>query len=122
MLSAKESTVGVLQIVIDVHISIHTLLAGSDDAVAHGVLLPQILIHAPREGGDQVQHHDRPVHGISIHAPREGGDRRPLRHGANLEFQSTPPARGATVEDFLTVLAALISIHAPREGGDWCEE
>ena len=35
-----------------------------------------------------------------------------------MEFQSTPPARGATKEfDALAALVS-ISIHAPREGGD----
>ena len=79
---------------------------------------------------------------ISIHAPREGGDLdmqvRMLRRGI---FQSTPPARGATVTistDGITLNDFnprpprggrllyssgdpdlwLISIHAPREGGD----
>ena len=82
-----------------------------------------ISIHAPREGGDKqgrprlAQGRDfnpRPPRGgrrqgsnscfvnrsvISIHAPREGGDgewdacRKILQ-----EFQSTPPARGATAE------------------------
>ena len=35
------------------------------------------------------------------------------------EFQSTPPARGATVRIAFLVFCALISIHAPREGGDY---
>ena len=56
---------------------------------------------------------------ISIHAPREGGD---LPRGKQIrrtdEFQSTPPARGAT--NFLRDVRerVWISIHAPREGGD----
>ena len=79
-----------------------------------------ISIHAPREGGDSQQfgHHSLIV--ISIHAPREGGDTailpqqystynfnpRPPRGGRPLDrrkvvkctiFQSTPPARGATL-------------------------
>ena len=33
-------------------------------------------------------------------------------------FQSTPPARGATLRSGLLRRAASISIHAPREGGD----
>ena len=33
-------------------------------------------------------------------------------------FQSTPPARGATLDFLGTVLDFIISIHAPREGGD----
>ena len=34
------------------------------------------------------------------------------------KFQSTPPARGATVIIPAVVDAVFISIHAPREGGD----
>ena len=33
-------------------------------------------------------------------------------------FQSTPPARGATLELWDLVALGRISIHAPREGGD----
>ena len=33
-------------------------------------------------------------------------------------FQSTPPARGATMMGWFDKLGSLISIHAPREGGD----
>ena len=35
------------------------------------------------------------------------------------KFQSTPPARGATFDFSLAMLAPDISIHAPREGGDF---
>ena len=34
------------------------------------------------------------------------------------EFQSTPPARGATGHRVVPVIVRGISIHAPREGGD----
>ena len=38
-------------------------------------------------------------------------------------FQSTPPARGATQNQFRAYRTHYISIHAPREGGDlWCED
>ena len=102
-----------------------------------------ISIHAPREGGDQYRaitaEYD-PI--ISIHAPREGGDRgqnsgadrrhrnfnpRPPRGGRHpcsppsilkFSFQSTPPARGATVGIPNANTDKKISIHAPREGGD----
>ena len=33
-------------------------------------------------------------------------------------FQSTPPARGATCTLALEIAICFISIHAPREGGD----
>ena len=106
-------------------------------ALASGI---GISIHAPREGGDGDNGctADRPS--ISIHAPREGGDvlftalnyllrnfnPRPPRGGrlplsAALkrlgQFQSTPPARGATHGGHNDDDQPLISIHAPREGG-----
>ena len=60
------------------------------------------------------------VHNISIHAPREGGDRSgPGRIGPVRKFQSTPPARGATLPAKPVVVKCAISIHAPREGGDF---
>ena len=40
------------------------------------------------------------------------------RRPKNCEFQSTPPARGATFGITLAELDGDISIHAPREGGD----
>ena len=57
-----------------------------------------ISIHAPREGGDAALLDYRGKDGISIHAPREGGDRqRARRKRKRHKFQSTPPARGATI-------------------------
>ena len=58
--------------------------------------------------------------GISIHAPREGGDAilGTLDFIKDI-FQSTPPARGATVADQMQDQSSSISIHAPREGGDY---
>ena len=39
----------------------------------------------------------------------------------SVQFQSTPPARGATVTDAVNnINLDGISIHAPREGGDPC--
>ena len=37
-----------------------------------------------------------------------------------IEFQSTPPARGATLLVLISFAVGAISIHAPREGGDTC--
>ena len=56
---------------------------------------------------------------ISIHAPREGGDDdgSPAWQ-AFFQFQSTPPARGATQVGAFSDRKNAISIHAPREGGD----
>ena len=57
--------------------------------------------------------------GISIHAPREGGDGLITRRSKRLKlFQSTPPARGATIIAIGVPKLFYISIHAPREGGD----
>ena len=44
--------------------------------------------------------------------------------GCGTRFQSTPPARGATVRHAEpdTAHIAFISIHAPREGGDYVGE
>ena len=79
-----------------------------------------ISIHAPREGGDRYFPYDRlfPWE-ISIHAPREGGD--PSTSSGLMtcgRFQSTPPARGATLRYVRQRGKCGISIHAPREGGD----
>ena len=56
---------------------------------------------------------------ISIHAPREGGDILITRTIVQpITFQSTPPARGATLCNDKNTQIFIISIHAPREGGD----
>ena len=106
-----------------------------------------ISIHAPREGGDTALLVAAAMcAAISIHAPREGGDRQgPRAPGRGDEFQSTPPARGATWDSPGTkssppyfnprpprggrhgagpVVYAVdrISIHAPREGGDHSQQ
>ena len=56
---------------------------------------------------------------ISIHAPRTGSDD-DFSQLADFDtlFQSTLPARGATVEDLQEQVKRLISIHAPRTGSD----
>ena len=57
-----------------------------------------ISIHAPREGGDPKKNRDTKNINISIHAPREGGDHIVYqKNTSKITFQSTPPARGATV-------------------------
>ena len=80
-----------------------------------------ISIHAPpREGGDgrPIQWSDA-KRSISIHAPCEGGDLPAAIHVIlQTRFQSTPPARGATVYHVISIRVVVISIHAPREGGD----
>ena len=101
-----------------------------------------ISIHAPREGRDSAPADARCRTPISIHAPREGRDE--AAHAMRLIgilFQSTRPARGATMDGDCVVgmcpnfnpraprgarrlhthnfgSTYIISIHAPREGRD----
>ena len=109
-----------------------------------GVYIPcDISIHAPREGCDcaercgyalwHLHFNPRTPRGvrrfdhmivnilgtISIHAPREGCDFAFAGWGHALgEFQSTHPARGATLWEANWKSKRKISIHAPREGCD----
>ena len=63
------------------------------------ILIP-ISIHAPREGRDDDSKVILALHLISIHAPREGRDGRAKWYTIPKSvFQSTRPARGATVND-----------------------
>ena len=78
-----------------------------------------ISIHAPREGSDPVAHGLHGCPRISIHAPREGSDDNLAFHNIMaIKFQSTLPARGATLGLSLWQKEEKISIHAPREGSD----
>ena len=101
-----------------------------------------ISIHAPRTGSDGGCRRGGGSHHISIHAPRTGSDTALVTDKTlTLEFQSTLPARGATLQtaaDFQdsrnfnprsphgerrgqrreSVPAHQISIHAPRTGSD----
>ena len=57
-----------------------------------------ISIHAPRTGSDALETENRWIFRISIHAPRTGSDTAGnVPAGAGQIFQSTLPARGATV-------------------------
>ena len=62
-----------------------------------------------------------PIPIISYFNPRPPrGGRLALYDGVTspLQFQSTPPARGATPLTYDAFCEVYISIHAPREGGD----
>ena len=82
-----------------VSISIHAPREGGDFSYNFLTVSRIISIHAPREGGDQNATIPMILRDISIHAPREGGDLADdftvMLSGA---FQSTPPARGATLQ------------------------
>ena len=102
-------------------ISIHAPREGGDvRELLNAVGALAISIHAPREGGDGMYMYEIVgVQDISIHAPREGGDELGrVVDKLTREFQSTPPARGATASLSALYFLQVISIHAPREGGD----
>jgi len=79
-----------------------------------------VSIHAPRAGRDHDTIPKFAMLAVSIHAPRAGRDDprpRPLRHPPG--FQSTRPARGATLVPAVSAgIVILVSIHAPRAGRD----
>ena len=109
-------------------------------AMVRGWLM--ISIHAPRTGSDGFNCRDANSKKISIHAPRTGSDPQTcVRNLWRSTFQSTLPARGATVLLRLTnrlhphfnprsphgerhqscvqpLGLVRISIHAPRTGSD----
>ena len=94
---------------------------GATDATVKTRHKAVISIHAPREGGrlaDSV-----PWRGWYHFNPRPPRGGRQVKSNSRLftrEFQSTPPARGATVDLIPNDLTLdVISIHAPREGGDY---
>ena len=82
-------------------------------------LVQGISIHAPRTGSDGQRGIMRLVKQISIHAPRTGSDiSTSLWRTTARKFQSTLPARGATIGDSDGCGVQTISIHAPRTGSD----
>ena len=80
-------------------ISIHAPREGGDLGILQDSPISlAISIHAPREGGDTADNMHKYSTAISIHAPREGGDYQPFAFiDVGVRFQSTPPARGATL-------------------------
>ena len=87
------------------------------------VLKPlRISILAPREGSDmRMGTHETRSGDISILAPREGSDRgKPGVAPIHCKFQSSLPAKGATIMPVDCYKATSISILAPREGSDIC--
>ena len=60
------------------------------------------------------------VWNISIHAPREGGDVEvPGMDGAIDLFQSTPPARGATMRTSIAWSRRIFQSTPPARGATW---
>ena len=102
-------------------ISIHAPRTGSDRHGRGVAGRAAISIHAPRTGSDKSRRQGNPQwETISIHAPRTGSDQTLLSVvSTSRRFQSTLPARGATLGFADCVFRVLkISIHAPRTGSD----
>ena len=79
-------------------ISIHAPRTGSDTDALSPLPSPCISIHAPRTGSDLACPVLLADPAISIHAPRTGSDAPATAHCRwHPAFQSTLPARGATV-------------------------
>ena len=92
---------------------------GATDLLMADVDVEEISIHAPRTGSDPPYCGRHRPRLISIHAPRTGSDMDmlPFVCGSNA-FQSTLPARGATLQRRVPAVGGDISIHAPRTGSD----
>ncbi len=100
-------------------VSIHAPRAGRDVVGAEAESLSLVSIHAPRAGRDishAIIRHTIP--GFNPRAPRGA---RPLLGQATTgsrRFQSTRPARGATIYSSILWQIRQVSIHAPRAGRD----
>ena len=82
-------------------------------------LVAHVSIHAPRTGRDHVPALAPAPVPVSIHAPRTGRDLTiPTPFFLFRLFQSTRPARGATMTYSEHRRASRVSIHAPRTGRD----
>ena len=86
-------------------------------SVLYGII---ISIHAPREGGDPLSSHSRcNAREFQSTPPARGATHYLIANIFRFLFQSTPPARGATFYMAALLTSLGISIHAPREGGDF---
>ena len=122
-------------------ISIHAPREGSDLFLIHCRRSIAISIHAPREGSDRRTGTKRKLsfyfNPRSPWRERLNGEkiakynsdfnpRSPWRERHDymdlclhlLQFQSTLPVKGATLNSISTAFVLCISIHAPREGSD----
>ena len=99
-------------------ISIHAPREGGDLTVRQKYYNEiGISIHAPREGGDLYLDGLDHFVKISIHAPREGGDYAGIDIDAAIsQFQSTPPARGATEARLAAIKQENFNPRPPRGG------
>ena len=78
-----------------------------------------VSIHAPRVGGDAPRpRRPRPCSSFNPRPPRGGRPCPPGPSCLGIQFQSTPPAWGATPAPPAHAGQYAVSIHAPRVGGD----
>ena len=86
-----------------------------------GTVCPEISIHAPSTGSDRWDRPKTSGKGISIHAPRTGSDkRRPVARRKPQTFQSTLPARGATLQrDYHGALDVVFQSTLPARGASF---
>ena len=132
----------ILSQLLNFRVSIHAPRTGGDERVVFtGELIAEFQSTPPARGATPEPAGDLLKHSVSIHAPRTGGDaiasaglkqelgfnprpphggRRSGSHTVTTEkqFQSTPPARGATRVRCCQGNRESVSIHAPRTGGD----
>ena len=122
-------------------ISIHAPRTGSDDADSLNPGDVEFQSTLPARGATQAGESAEEQSGISIHAPRTGSDQNGSQHIEQAtyfnprsphgerrrfryypmrrqRFQSTLPARGATLYEQGQLSKVDISIHAPRTGSD----
>ena len=100
-------------------ISIHTPLAGSDQAQDDDDGADGISIHTPLAGSDSDFQRKLSGETISIHTPLAGSDPGTApSSSSSLSFQSTLPLRGATTVHVITQIFLIISIHTPLAGSD----
>ena len=79
----------------------------------------KISIHAPREGSDPLRlSMSASYRDFNPRSPRGERRWRTATLRPEIGFQSTLPARGATVATSNVEIVTQISIHAPREGSD----
>ena len=104
-------------------ISIHAPRTGSDAKIRLSGTSTHISIHAPRTGSD-AERETAVATDVDFNPRSPHGERPPLINSDlfNSTFQSTLPARGATIVLQMLLKLGTISIHAPRTGSDswWC--
>ena len=104
--------------VAELTVSIHAPRTGREGPTVPSGSYYWVSIHAPRTGRDFVLQIGDGSPYVSIDAPRTGRDTSIPDTYYMCVFQSTRPARGATVGAVGAERGCHVSIHAPRTGRD----